>query len=105
MARSKLLRAHLLLLTSVPWFIRLVGADQIIYSDDALSTLWQDWSWGSTIDYQATNIAEGSSSISINSGAWAALSLKSNSPNVGDFAGLRFDISVSTFRLSKLSVL
>lgn len=72
-----------------------VRADQIIYSDDALSNGWQDWSWGSTIDYEATNIAEGTSSISVDSTAWAALSLKSPSTIEG-FAGLRFDISVCT---------
>ena len=71
-----------------------VLADQIIYSDSALSNGWQDWSWGSTIDYGATSPAEGTSSISVNSTAFAALSLKSPG-TIGEFAGLWFDISVS----------
>ncbi len=75
------------------------AADQIIYSDDALSNGWQDWSWGSTIDYEAADMAEGTSSVSVNSTAWAAFSLKSPSTDVGSFAGLRFDISVSFFCL------
>ncbi|KAK7688489.1 hypothetical protein QCA50_008027 [Cerrena zonata] len=69
-----------------------VAADQVIYSDDSLSNGWQDWSWGTTLDYAATNIKEDSSSISVNSTAWSALSLKSPS-TIGSFAGLRFDIA------------
>lgn len=75
---------------------RWAAADQVIYSDDALSNGWQDWSWGSTLDYSATNIAEDASSLFVNSTAWAALSLKSATTMAG-FAGLRFDIAVSTF--------
>lgn len=70
-----------------------VIADQVIYSDDALSNGWQDWSWGTTLDYSATNVKEDASSIAVNSTAWAALSLKSLS-TIGSFAGLRFDIAV-----------
>ncbi|CAL1698040.1 unnamed protein product [Somion occarium] len=69
-----------------------VIADQVIYSDDALSNGWQDWSWGTTLDYSATNVKEDASSIAVNSTAWAALSLKSLS-TIGSFAGLRFDIA------------
>ncbi|KAI0790933.1 glycoside hydrolase family 44-domain-containing protein [Abortiporus biennis] len=68
-------------------------ADQIIYSDDSLSNGWQDWSWGSTLNYQATNIAEGTTSLSVNSTAWAAVSLYTPTPFGSSFAGLRFDIS------------
>ena len=72
---------------------QLARADQVIYSDDSLSNGWQDWSWSTTSDYAATNIKEDASSLSVNSGAWAALSLKS-SGTIGGFAGLRFDIAV-----------
>ncbi|THH33310.1 hypothetical protein EUX98_g939 [Antrodiella citrinella] len=68
------------------------AADQIIYTDDALSNGWQDWSWGSTLNYSATNIKEDASSLFVNSTAWAALSLKS-SGTIQGFAGLRFDIA------------
>ena len=96
------------LLFSTPLFLVILLArvvvvsadDQIIYSDDALGNGWQDWSWGSTIDYEATNIAEGTSSISVDSTAWAALSLKSPS-TIGGFAGLRFDISVCCIFISR----
>ena len=67
--------------------------DDVIYQDGALSSTWQDWSWSSTINYAATDLAEGSSSILVNSSAWAALSLKDNT-NLQGYAGLQFDIAV-----------
>ncbi|KAH8084875.1 glycoside hydrolase family 44-domain-containing protein [Cristinia sonorae] len=70
----------------------LVRADQVIFSDDSLSNGWQDWSWGSTIDYAATNIKEDASSLSVVSTAYSALSLKAPA-TIGNFAGLRFDIA------------
>ncbi|PFH47178.1 glycoside hydrolase family 44 protein [Amanita thiersii Skay4041] len=84
-----------------PWHVfvavsllsRLVGAgDLSIYSDGNLASGWENWSWGSTIGFAATDIFEGSSSISITSDAWSALSVKLEGtfPN---FAGLKFDIA------------
>ncbi|TCD68984.1 hypothetical protein EIP91_009206 [Steccherinum ochraceum] len=67
-------------------------ADQVIYADAALSNGWQDWSWGSTLDYSAINIKEDASSLSVNSTAYAALSLYSPT-TFNSFAGLRFDIA------------
>ena len=90
MANFYLLQAVLLAATLLR-----VAADQVIYSDDTLSNSWQDWSWGTTLNYAATNIKEDSSSISVDSTAWSAFSLKSPS-TIGSFAGLRFDIAVWT---------
>ncbi|KAF8588333.1 glycoside hydrolase family 44 protein [Ramaria rubella] len=67
-------------------------ADEVIYTDNALASGWQDWSWGSTIVYNATEMEEGTSSIFVNSTAYSALSLKAPS-TFETFAGLEFDIS------------
>ena len=69
-------------------------ADEYIYLDTALSTTWQDWSWGSTISYAASNVPTSGSSISITSNAWSAFSLK-DTATFGNYAGLKFDIAVS----------
>ncbi|GJJ13148.1 hypothetical protein Clacol_007399 [Clathrus columnatus] len=73
--------------------IALVRADEVIYTDDALAAGWQDWSWGSTIDYDATTMAEGTSSIFVNSTEYSALSLETPVAFNNTFAGLAFDIS------------
>jgi hypothetical protein len=70
-----------------------VVADDIIYSDNALSSTWQDWSWSSTINYDATDLMEGTSSTLVNSTSYAALSLKDDT-NFEGYAGLQFDIAV-----------
>lgn len=67
-------------------------ADITVYSDNALASGWEDWSWGSTINYAATDLAEGTSSISITSGAYSAFSPKLEG-NFSSLAGLRFDIA------------
>ncbi|KIJ33377.1 hypothetical protein M422DRAFT_264639, partial [Sphaerobolus stellatus SS14] len=69
-----------------------VQADEFIYTDNALASDWQDWSWGSTISYTATDIAEGTSSISVNSTAYSALSLKAPA-SFATMAGFKFDVS------------
>lgn len=71
-----------------------IRADEVVYSDDSLSPTWQDWSWGSTISYNATDIAEGSSSVYVTSEAYSALSLY-DTAIFSSFAGLKFDIAVS----------
>lgn len=79
--------------------------DLPIYTDGALASGWEDWSWSSTINYAATDLFEGTSSISVNSTDYAALSvtLEGTFP---DYAGLRFDIAVCrTYRsLKKLTL-
>jgi hypothetical protein len=77
------------------WAISYARADDTVYQDDSLSSTWQDWSWSSTISYNATDLKEGTSSILVNSSAYAALSLKDNT-NFQGYAGLKFDISVLT---------
>lgn len=73
----------------------LAKADIAVYTDGALDSPWQDWSWSSTIDYGATDIFEGSSSISVTSEAYSALSLYNPTP-FPTAAGLEFDVAVST---------
>ncbi|KAL0576292.1 hypothetical protein V5O48_005701 [Marasmius crinis-equi] len=70
-------------------------ADETIFVDNALSSTWQDWSWGSTISYTATDVKEGTTSISVTSDAWSALSFYDTSIFGGNFAGLKFDLAGS----------
>ena len=72
---------------------RLARADLPVYTDGALAAGWEDWSWGSTINYDATDLYEGTSSISVTNEAWSALSLKLEGL-FSQYAGLRFDIAV-----------
>ncbi|KAI0686449.1 glycoside hydrolase family 44-domain-containing protein [Cytidiella melzeri] len=85
-----LLKSQLALLAALAYSVR---ADQDIYVDNALSSGWENWSWGSTIDFAATDVAQGSSSISVVSTAYSALSLYDESVfGTAGFAGLKFDI-------------
>ncbi|KAK7045800.1 hypothetical protein VNI00_007202 [Paramarasmius palmivorus] len=73
--------------------IHLVRADDLtVYQDNSLAAGWENWSWSSTIDFAATDIFDGTSSISVTSEAWAALSLKLEG-TFPQYAGLRFDIA------------
>lgn len=74
--------------------LALVRADEVIYTDNGLAPGWEDWSWGSTINYDATAVAEGTSSIFVNSTEYSALSLENPVAFNNTFAGLAFDISV-----------
>ncbi|KAF7324981.1 Glycoside hydrolase family 44 protein [Mycena kentingensis (nom. inval.)] len=68
-------------------------ADDIpIYVDGNFAAGWENWSWGSDINFAATDLFEGSSSMFVNSTAFSALSLKLEG-TFGDHAGLRFDIA------------
>lgn len=67
-------------------------ADQDIYVDDGLSSGWENWSWGTDINFAATDSAEGLSSISLTSTAYSALSLKAETIFGTTYAGLKFDI-------------
>ncbi len=78
-----------------------VRADEAVYTDNALASGWQDWSWGSTIVYTATDMKEGISSISVNSTAYSALSLYDPTPFL-TYAGLAFDISVGTISVVQI---
>ncbi|KAJ7480887.1 glycoside hydrolase family 44-domain-containing protein [Mycena latifolia] len=70
-----------------------VLADDItVYTDTALASGWENWSWSSDIDFAATDLFEGTSSISVNSEAWSALSVKLEG-TFPDYQGLRFDIA------------
>ncbi|KAF8888414.1 glycoside hydrolase family 44-domain-containing protein [Gymnopilus junonius] len=75
-----------------------VKADLAVYTDGAgtLASGWENWSWGSDINFAATDQAAiaGGSSISVNSTAYSALSVYYEGTLTG-FAGLRFDISGS----------
>ncbi|KXN91516.1 Beta-mannanase/endoglucanase A [Leucoagaricus sp. SymC.cos] len=71
------------------------GADLNVYTDDALASGWENWSWSSTINFAATDLISGSSgsSISVTSDAWAALSLYYRPETFKTYAGLKFDIA------------
>lgn len=74
------------------------AADDLpIYTDSTLAPGWENWSWSSTIDFAATDIFVGTSSVSVTSDAWAALSLKLEG-TFPTYAGLRFDIAVRHYR-------
>lgn len=75
--------------------IRAVNADLAIYTDGNLAQGWENWSWSSDIDFAAIDEFSGSSgsSISVNSGQYAALSVKLEG-TFPSYAGLRFDIAV-----------
>ncbi|ESK83166.1 endoglucanase [Moniliophthora roreri MCA 2997] len=90
---------RLLLVSLVVAAIQLVHADLPVYQDDALASGWENWSWSSTIDFAATDIFDGSSSISVTSEAWSALSLKLEG-TFPDYAGLRFDIAGTDIQIS-----
>ncbi|KIM20293.1 hypothetical protein M408DRAFT_30480 [Serendipita vermifera MAFF 305830] len=71
---SATLRAALVALLAVATVVK---SDQDIYVDDALSNGWQNWGWNTVINWAATDLAVGTSSISAVSDAYAAVSLKS----------------------------
>ncbi|RDB29655.1 Beta-mannanase/endoglucanase A [Hypsizygus marmoreus] len=73
---------------------RLVRAldDLPIYTDGSLATGWENWSWSSTLDFAATDLFVGTSSISVTSSEWAALSVKLEG-TFSAYAGLKFDIA------------
>ncbi|KAG6901408.1 hypothetical protein C0995_012298 [Termitomyces sp. Mi166 len=81
----------------IPSFV--IADDLNIYTDDALASGWENWSWSSTLDFAATDLFEGTSSISVTSDAWAALSVKLEG-TFPSFAGLRFDIAIATLALN-----
>ncbi|KAF9485099.1 hypothetical protein BDN70DRAFT_708241 [Pholiota conissans] len=74
--------------------IHTVKADLAIYTDGALAQGWENWSWSSDINFAATDERSGTSgsSMSVNSSAYAALSVKLEGTFPG-YAGLRFDIA------------
>ena len=86
-------RAFASLLALLALLAAVAHADITIYTDNALASPWQDWSWGSTIDYDATDLAEGTSSISVTSSAYAGLSWYNPTP-FPTMVGLEFDIAV-----------
>jgi hypothetical protein len=81
-----------------------VAADDDVYIDGAFESTFQDWSWGSTINYAATDLAEGSSSISVTSDAYSALSLYDTAV-FSSYAGLKFDFAVCANRDFLCSIL
>ncbi|KAJ7752639.1 glycoside hydrolase family 44-domain-containing protein [Mycena metata] len=69
-----------------------VADDITVYTDAALAAGWENWSWSSDINFEATDLFEGTSSISVNSEAWSALSVKLEG-TFPTYQGLRFDIA------------
>ncbi|KAG8906539.1 hypothetical protein FRC00_012518, partial [Tulasnella sp. 408] len=83
------LRAALLAPVLLAWA---ASADLDVYVDGALSSGWENWSWNSNLNFAATDLYEGLSSISATSDAWAALSLKLEGL-FNTYAGFSFDIA------------
>ena len=69
-----------------------VKSDEDIYIDDALSGSWGNWGWNTVINWAATDLKVGTSSISAVSDAWAAVSLK-DPDTFSYYAGIKFDIA------------
>ncbi|KAG8824630.1 hypothetical protein FRC17_009065 [Serendipita sp. 399] len=74
--------------------VTLVKADEEIYVDGALGNGWQNWGWNTEINWAATDLFAGTSSISAVSTAWAAVSLK-DPATFSSYAGLKFDIAAN----------
>lgn len=83
------LRAALLAPLLLAW---LAAADLDVYVDDALSSGWQNWSWGTTLNTAATDLKKGISSLSVTSDAWSALSLM-NPSGYSTYKGFQFDFA------------
>ncbi|TFL04621.1 glycoside hydrolase family 44-domain-containing protein [Pterulicium gracile] len=84
------------LLSFVAFVVASARADLAIYTDSAIATGWDNWSWNSEINFTATDVAQGTSSISITSQAWSAASFKSPAAFTTEYAGLKFDYPVKT---------
>lgn len=67
-------------------------ADLDVYVDGALAAGWENWSWSTDINFAATDLFEGLSSVSLTSQAWAAFSLKLEG-TFSQYAGLQFDVA------------
>lgn len=86
----------------VPVVATLVAhADQNIFQDGAgtLSGGWENWSWSSDINFAATDLAEGTSSILVNSTSYGAFSVKDEVIFGTSYAGLQFDIAADPTQL------
>ncbi|KAG9033104.1 hypothetical protein FS837_002547 [Tulasnella sp. UAMH 9824] len=68
------------------------SADLDVYVDGGLSSGWENWSWNTDLNFAATDLYEGLSSISASSTAWAAVSLKLEGL-FNTYAGFQFDIA------------
>ncbi|KZV87503.1 hypothetical protein EXIGLDRAFT_773572 [Exidia glandulosa HHB12029] len=69
-----------------------VRGDLDVYVDGALASGWENWSWSSDINFGATDLFEGLSSISMTQQAWAAFSPKLEG-TFSEYAGLQFDVA------------
>ena len=85
------------LLALAAFLFKVVHADLAVYTDGALAAGWENWSWSSTINFAATDVFEGTSSINTVSTAYAGLSFYLEGTGFGSgsagYAGLRFDIA------------
>ena len=73
-----------------------VFANQNIYVDSALSSGWENWSWGTDINFAATDaVSSGSSSLSATSSAYTALSLYDETAFGNTYAGIKFDLAIA----------
>jgi alpha-L-arabinofuranosidase len=86
---SVLVVAGLLLAQTLPASAQV---DQSIYTDSLLNG-WQNWSWATVNLANHTPVRSGSSSISVASGPWQALSLHHDAFNTSSYTNLVFWIN------------
>ncbi|KAF8197757.1 glycoside hydrolase family 44-domain-containing protein [Mycena galopus ATCC 62051] len=80
-------------LLALTFLAGVLAQDIPVYTDTALAPEWEDWGWGSVINYDATDLFEGTSSILVNSSAYSALSVKYDGGPFPTYQGLKFDIA------------
>ncbi len=61
---------------------------------DALQNGWQNWGWGSTVDFSSTdNVRDGASSIKLNyTGSWGALKFANGSVSTANYSEITFSV-------------
>ena len=88
-------RAGGLCLLAISLFTMAASADQIIY-DDALENGWQNWSWGTTLNFNNTStyVHSGTASISATiTNGWSAVSLWHSAQDSSAYTNLTFWIN------------
>ncbi len=93
------------LVFSHSFFNQSYAASHIIYGE-SLSSGWTNWSWKTTVNFNATTPTfAGTKSMGVTyTGAWGGLSLKHAGLNTAPYSYLEFYIYPSTLNLSNIRV-
>ncbi|MBI2338399.1 cellulase family glycosylhydrolase, partial [Candidatus Daviesbacteria bacterium] len=83
------------------------ASSALIMYGDALATGWEDWSWGTTRNWNATSIKRsGTNSVSVQiTSPWGAVYFGNNGFDTGPYTNLRFYIHGGTAGNQKLNIL